>query len=1355
MQGSTAAETRRGLLLTFAVLGLIAALIYIPYQFRSEAGGQKQQTKKGLFERTTVYEEGLEEIYDIREDKTEKAQDALVGFRQNNGKSAALVADLRDDFVRGEQALKQTIPSARVEYNRDIRTPEVIAPDVFSSNIARLTGTSEQKRSEILRNFLKDYNQLVGMRNEQIDTLKVSADYANPDGNMSFAHLEQSINGVPVFRGEVKAGFTKRGEMIRVINNLAPGLDYASVSTEFGDPVKAVKTAAAQVNYELKATDTALNQAASTDLKVKFGAGGDWDIQAEKIYFPTEPGVAVPAWLVLIWKPVSAYYVIVDAQTGTMLWRKNIAADQTQAATYNVYANSNAFIPVYDSPNPFTPGPINPAAAVLQGARVNRTTVTRIGNEAPYTFNNNGWITDGGNTTDGNAVEAGVDRDTVNGVDPAGIPVGNPNRTFNFPFNPGNPVDNTGDAPTPNQPNLCASTPPPYTDYQRAVATQMFWVMNWYHDELYRLGFTEQARNFQASNFGRGGAENDRISAEGQDCSGVNNANFATPSDGGRGRMQMFIFPGPNPDFDGTIDADVIIHEVTHGTSHRLIGNGFGLGNQGGMMGEGWSDFYAHAMLSEPTDPINGVYSSGGYVTYQLGGIGTANNYYGIRRFPKAVMAFTGGPNNFPHNPLTFGNLNSGNCGSFNSAFPPAFISASCSQVHNGGEIWSSALWEVRAKFIQRLGWEAGNRRVLQVVTDGMKLTPLNPTFLQARDAIISAAAALSAAPEASADVLDVREGFRIRGMGFSASVQSAGAVTEAFDFPNVTIISPMSVSDSTGDNDGYPEPGENVLITVPIINNITGGTINNVSGSVTGGGTTSYGNIADNTTVARQIPYTIPANVACGSLHTITVTGTSAVGALSPRNFTFRVGAPTTAPATFVNNTPINLPNGQPATTSGPASPYPSTIQVSGLSGNKTIKVEITGISHSFPGDLDFLLVGPGGQKYIMLSDSGGGTPVSNLTFALSDGAPTAPSEASWTTGEFKPFNAGANDTFVSPAPAGPYANAAPAGTDTFASVFGIAGSNLNGNWSLYVMDDAGGDTGTMAGWKITFESSDFECRVARDVRADYDGDGRTDASVFRPADGNWYLLRSLAGFTAAQFGTAGDILTPGDFDGDNKADIAVFRPSTGAWYRLNSSDGSFTGIQFGAAGDVPVPGDYDGDNKDDVAVYRPADGTWYRLNSSNGGFSAVQFGAANDVPTNGDFDGDGKRDIAVYRPADGTWYRLNSSDGSFAAVQFGISTDTAVAADYDGDNKTDIAVFRASTGTWYRLNSTNGQFVATQFGAANDVPVPGDYDGDGRTDEAVYRNGIWYVNRTTQGFTGFGFGLATDIPVPYEYLQ
>jgi len=271
--------------------------------------------------------------------------------------------------------------------------------------------------------------------------------------------------------------------------------------------------------------------------------------------------------------------------------------------------------------------------------------------------------------------------------------------------------------------------------------------------------------------------------------------------------------------------------------------------------------------------------------------------------------------------------------------------------------------------------------------------------------------------------------------------------------------------------------------------------------------------------------------------------------------------------------------------------------------------------------------------------------------------------------------------------------------------------------------------------------------------ANADFDGDGKTDISVFRPSDGVWYILNSSNNsIRNQQFGANGDIPAPEDYDGDNITDIGVFRPSNGTWYFIKSRDNTFSGVPFGQSGDIPVAGDYDGDQKADFVVFRPSDGVWYRLNSSDNVFSAVKFGANDDKPVAGDYDGDGKYDVAVWRPSDGIWYRLNSSDGSFAAVHFGANGDVPTPGDFDGDLKIDQAVFRPSDGIWYILRSTSGTFQGTQFGASTDVPVVGDYDGDGKDDIAVFRpsNGTWYVLQSASGFTGALFGQNGDLPAP-----
>ena len=279
--------------------------------------------------------------------------------------------------------------------------------------------------------------------------------------------------------------------------------------------------------------------------------------------------------------------------------------------------------------------------------------------------------------------------------------------------------------------------------------------------------------------------------------------------------------------------------------------------------------------------------------------------------------------------------------------------------------------------------------------------------------------------------------------------------------------------------------------------------------------------------------------------------------------------------------------------------------------------------------------------------------------------------------------------------------------------------------------------------------------CRTAS-VLFDYDADGRTDISVFRPSDATWYLDGSSEGFYAAQFGVGTDRLVPADYDGDGRTDIAVYRPSTGVWYIVNSSTGAVSINVFGVEEDLPAPADYDGDGKADVSVFRPSTGTWYRQNSSDGSFFAVQFGTSGDKPSFGDYDGDGRADVGVYRPSTGTWYILRSSDGEFVGEQFGVETDKIVPADYDGDGKTDIAVYRPSDGIWYIRNSSDGSYTSQAFGLTEDIPAPGDYDGDGKADLTVFRpsNGIWYIANSGNGsFTILPWGVASDIPTPAAF--
>ena len=144
---------------------------------------------------------------------------------------------------------------------------------------------------------------------------------------------------------------------------------------------------------------------------------------------------------------------------------------------------------------------------------------------------------------------------------------------------------------------------------------------------------------------------------------------------------------------------------------------------------------------------------------------------------------------------------------------------------------------------------------------------------------------------------------------------------------------------------------------------------------------------------------------------------------------------------AAFTNAAGITIPD------IGSGSPYPSTINVSGMAGAVSkVTVKLNQIAHTYPDDIDVLLVGPGGQSVLLMSDVGGAVGVSGVTVTLDDAATKSlPDSTRISTSTYKPTNVGAGDTFAAPALAGPYG--------ALLSVFN--GTAPNGVWSLYVVDD------------------------------------------------------------------------------------------------------------------------------------------------------------------------------------------------------------------------------------------------------------------------------------------------------------
>lgn len=315
---------------------------------------------------------------------------------------------------------------------------------------------------------------------------------------------------------------------------------------------------------------------------------------------------------------------------------------------------------------------------------------------------------------------------------------------------------------------------------------------------------------------------------------------------------------------------------------------------------------------------------------------------------------------------------------------------------------------------------------------------------------------------------------------------------------------------------------------------------------------------------------------------------------------------------------------------------------------------------------------------------------------------------------------------------------------------------SGLSGAGTVYSIEAQSDGKITLAGTSGTVLRFIPEAIPAPLVPFDFDGDLKTDISVFRPSDRYWYQHLSSGGYLFTNWGLSTDKLAAGDYDNDGRADIAMFRD--GVWFIIRSSDSTLDFRNYGQAGDIPYPLDINADHVTDLVVRRGSGNsvTWkmiYSGNLNNPNTINVAGELPGDRPITGDFNGDGRADVGFYR--NGNWYlKDNNGNDPVRYYYWGLADDIPVPGDYDGDGRTDYAVYRPSTGVWYIQKSLDG-FYATQWGISTDIPVPGDYDGDGKMDIAVYRDGSWYQLRSNGNvFFGESWGLAGDKPIPAQSL-
>lgn len=679
--------------------------------------------------------------------------------------------------------------------------------------------------------------------------------HANPAAALSATATHSGTGGSTIVQYRQRVGDVEvYGARLSVLlgADLAPRVVSGGVTSQTPQGTFALEAQAA-VQAAFAATDpslsaTTLRTAASKGAYERFEAASGGDVhatrpaRAKRVWYPASDRL-VPAYYAEVFavrrgeeRPLDRAFVI-SAEDGRVLATHPLVHD-AQPFTYRVFATPQGQL--YHDPYGFTtPHPTGLPDGWLPTtpAPMNLVTLVNAGIST-----GDPWLPDDATVTSGNNVNAFFNADAL---DPDGFCDGifnpEPNAAegdFNAPITGTRRFDYAYDVT--NQANdyyQCvgptAGTPIPTTSPQiNAKIVQAFYATNWLHDKFYDLGYDEEAGNAQANNYGRGGIEGDPLYVHGSYYTTFAN----TPADGEAASLSL----GANNstvtrrDVSG-FDLGVLAHEWTHTMFGRLIGVSFYVGQEGAL-NEGIADFVGMFLMVRAQDrnvvpgtPFGGAYAVGAYMNWgysvrydplpPAGSPGYPDNtyYHGIRRFPMTV--------DLAKNPLTFKHMGVDNpLPQSANAYDWKLRSLQNSEVHTAGEVYTTALWQCARNILAGAPasqFEATHTRFLGWLVTGMKLMPVEPTFLDARDGLLFAIRA-----DSEADYRRCRSGFAVRGMGAGAiapdrrSYSLRGAVESYADAERALAIVGVKAEEvSNADNDGVLDRGEHGRLAITLRN--------------------------------------------------------------------------------------------------------------------------------------------------------------------------------------------------------------------------------------------------------------------------------------------------------------------------------------------------------------------------------------------------------------------------------------------------------------------------------------------------------------------------------------------------------
>lgn len=672
------------------------------------------------------------------------------------------------------ESLRARVPELAVEIDGATG-----ATRTLGNRVGYLTGPNPGGDTKaVALGFVRENLALLGLAPEDLAEYEVTDDVPSRASGVRHLYLRQMHQGLPVYNGQLHINIDRDGSILSINNQFLPRLAQSVNRVQPLVSAQQAVVAAGLLARRAVGSVNEVNAVGGPRQITVFAAPGisEEPVVASLMLLPVADGQARLVWNLQLWLPdgtdVSDYNI--DAETGQLWTRISWTAD----ADYKVYPIA------VESPQHTTPLP--PA-----DGRV--TLVDPQNSSSPFGWHDtNGTAGPESTLTVGNNAQAYTDTDANNSPDAGSSPDCSASLNCVFPLD-------------------LAQGP---ATYRPAAVANLFYFNNMMHDVAHPFGFDEVGGNFQVNNYGNGGLGNDSVQAEAQDGAGTNNANFATPPDGQRPRMQMFTWNTVTPNRDGDFDNGIIAHEYGHGISNRLVGgpsNTSCLGNSQ-QAGEGLSDWWA-LYYTQPNDTSSAARIRG-IGTYALNqavtGQGIRQDYY------------DGDP---AVNPEPF--ENTWTYQSINGAAVP----------HGVGSRWAQAYWQVTWALIDEHGYnpdidaftgtavDKGNIRAMYYIIEGLKNTVCSPTFTNIRDGIIQAAAA--AQPYNGADVCLIWEAFAEYGLGENAVSGGSGSTnpTNGFAIPNACRFlasTPTTQSVCAGTNAVYPVT-LGAAFTPPVTLSVTG----------------------------------------------------------------------------------------------------------------------------------------------------------------------------------------------------------------------------------------------------------------------------------------------------------------------------------------------------------------------------------------------------------------------------------------------------------------------------------------------------------------------------------------------------